>query len=317
MASQIEIRIGTRGSPLALAQARQVKALLLAAHGWADGAVEIVPIVTTGDRITDRKLSDIGGKGLFTKEIEDGLLDRSLDCAVHSMKDVATALPGGLEIVAVLEREDPRDALIAGTDISGLEDLKDGAVVGTASLRRAAQVLSVRPDVTIVPLRGNVGTRLEKISNGMADASLLAMAGLNRLGLAHEARAALPTSQMLPALCQGIVGIEARSDDARVRGLLAPLNHWPSWVAARAERALLAELDGSCRTPMAGIARLEHHAQSLSLEGAIFSPDGRTVYRGESEAAVGDAEALGRALGQQLKDEAGEAFLATIKEMAS
>ncbi len=310
------IRIGTRGSPLALWQARQVQSLLTTAHGLDEGAVEIVPIVTTGDRITDRKLSEIGGKGLFTKEIEDGLLEGSIDLAVHSLKDVATVFPDGLGLVAVLEREDPRDALIASAPMTSLSDLKQGAVLGTASLRRGAQMLNLRPDLTVEPLRGNVGTRLDKIARGEADATLLALAGLKRLGIADKASLVLEEDQMLPALCQGIVGIEARLDDTRVRELLRPINHWPTWIAAKAERALLAALDGSCRTPMAGLARLEEHAQGLSLEGAIFAPDGGLSYRARSEAAIADAEALGTALGEQLKDEAGEAFLAQLKETA-
>ena len=310
------IRIGTRGSPLALWQARQVQSLLITAHGLDEGAVEIVPIVTTGDRITDRKLSEIGGKGLFTKEIEDGLLDGSIDLAVHSLKDVATVFPDGLGLVAVLEREDPRDALIASAPMTNLSDLKQGAVLGTASLRRGAQMLNLRPDLTVEPLRGNVGTRLDKIARGEADATLLALAGLKRLGLADKASLVLEEDQMLPALCQGIVGIEARLDDTRVRELLRPVNHWPTWIAAKAERALLAALDGSCRTPMAGLARLEEHAQGLSLEGAIFAPDGRLSYRARSEAAIADAAALGTALREQLEDEAVVAFLAQLKETA-
>jgi len=310
------IRIGTRGSPLALWQARQVQSLLMTAHGLAESAVEIVPIVTTGDRITDRKLSEIGGKGLFTKEIEEGLLDGSLDLAVHSLKDVATEFPDGLGLTAVLEREDPRDCLIAKAPMEQLADLPHGAVVGTASLRRGAQMLNRRPDLTITPLRGNVGTRLEKIERGDADATLLALAGLKRLGLADKASLILDEQDMLPALCQGIVGIETRLDDTRMAELLRPINHWPTWIAAKAERALLAALDGSCRTPMAGLARLDHHAQSVCLEGAIFAPDGSMVYRARSEAALVDAEALGSALGAELKHDAGEAFLAQMKEMA-
>ncbi len=255
MAEFPRLRLGTRGSPLALAQANEVRARLIAAHPElaAEDAVEIVAITTTGDKIQDRTLAEIGGKGLFTKEIEEALLAGRIDAAVHSMKDVPTWLPEGLEISTILPREDPRDALFStgGQDLAGLPA---GSVVGTASLRRQAQVLLARPDLRVVPLRGNVQTRLRKLAEGQVDATLLAMAGLKRLGKSGEVSAVLAPEVMLPAVAQGAIGIEVRGDDASTRDTLAALDDADSAIRVAAERACLAVLDGSCRTPIAAFA---------------------------------------------------------------
>ena len=261
--TQSTLRIGTRGTPLALAQARMTRAALAAAHGVGEDAIEIVTIRTSGDRIQDRPLSEAGGKGLFTKEIEEALLAGAIDLAVHSAKDMPTVLPDGLMLAACLPREDVRDAFISRKAAS-LRDLPQGAVVGTASLRRQAMVKRLRPDVSVVPLRGNVETRLRKLEAGEVDATLLALAGLKRLGLADKATALLDVQEFLPAVGQGAMTIEARVDDARTRALLAKIDHADTSVALGCERAFLAVLDGSCRTPIAGHAVLDGDAISLS-----------------------------------------------------
>ncbi len=298
------LRIGTRGSPLALVQARGVRAALAAA--WPalapDAAVEIVPIRTSGDRIQDRTLAEAGGKGLFVKEIEEALLSGAVDLAVHSMKDVPTWLPDGLAIAAIMAREDPRDALIAPPGVRALAGLPAGAVVGTASLRRQAPVLAARPDLVVRPLRGNVDTRLRKIAEGEADATLLAIAGLNRLGLAAHAAAILAPAEMLPSPAQGAIGIEIRVDDARTRDLVAALDHGPSATQVAAERALLARLDGSCRTPIAALATLD--GLRLVLDALVATPDGARVWRARRAGALADAERIGRDAGDELAREA-------------
>lgn len=306
------IRIATRGSPLALAQAHEVRRRLAERHpDLADPeAVSIAIFKTTGDRIQDRALSEIGGKGLFTKEIEDALLSGAADMAVHSMKDVPTETPPGLVIDCLLPREDPRDAWISRSG-AGLSALPAGAVIGTASLRRAAQVLHRRPDLTVVPLRGNVETRLRKLGDGAVDATLLAMAGLNRLGRADVATAILSVDACLPALAQGAVGVQCRADDARCRGLLAPLDHRETALAVAAERALLARLDGSCRTPIAGLATLTEPGR-LHLEGLVAQPDGSRLFRLAAEGPAADGVALGTALADRLLAAAGPDFLAEI-----
>ena len=302
------LRIGTRGSPLALAQAREVRGALLAAHpALHDAPPEIVVIKTTGDRVTERPLADLGGKGLFTKEIEEALLALAVDLAVHSMKDVPTALPQGLDIVCLLPREDPRDALIAGAAAS-LAALPRGAVVGTASLRRRAQVLRARPDLTVANLRGNVATRIRKISEGAADATLLALAGLRRLGLADRASAVLEPDEMLPAVAQGAIGIECRSGDETVCPLLAPLNHAETARCIDAERGLLAALDGSCRTPIAALATPAAPGR-VRLRAMVLRPDGSEVHHTTREGAAGEAAAMGRDAGEELKARAGPDFL--------
>lgn len=303
------LRIGTRGSPLALAQAHQTRDRLAAAHpALAEpGAVEIVVIRTTGDAILDRTLSEAGGKGLFTKEIEEALVERRIDLAVHSMKDVPTWLPDGLDICCVLPREDPRDAFFS-SKASSIDALPAGAVVGTASLRRQALVLARRPDLKVVPFRGNVDTRLRKLAEGEADATMLAMAGLNRLGIAHRATSVIEPSVMLPAVAQGAIGIEVRTDDAATRALLAPLNCADTMLRITAERALLAVLDGSCRTPIAALAELR--PDGLHLDGLVASPDGRQVLRAGRHGGKDDAARIGSDAGQELKSRLPPGFFA-------
>ena len=300
MRTRLPLRIGTRGSPLALVQARMVREALAAADPdlAAEDAVEIRVVSTTGDRVRDRPLAEIGGKGLFTKEIEDGLLDGSLDLAVHSMKDVPTFLPAGLVIAATLPRADPRDALIAnGT--RKIADLPAGAVVGTASLRRAAQLLAARPDLRVVPLRGNVGTRLAKVEAGEVAATFLAMAGLVRLGLAEAASAPLEPAEMLPAVAQGAVGIETRADDDALHELLARVSHADTFRCMVAERAFLAALEGSCRTPIAALAELA--GGRVRFAGLVARPDGTGLRRLEREGPEADAEVIGATAGAELR----------------
>jgi hydroxymethylbilane synthase len=303
------LRIGTRGSPLALIQARMIRDALAAAHPRlaAAGAIDIVPIRTTGDAVQDRRLMEIGGKGLFTKEIEDALLDGRIDCAVHSMKDVQTWLPDGLAIGAMLVRDDPRDALFARRG-ARIADLPRGARVGTSSLRRQAQLLALRPDLRIVGLRGNVETRLRKLAAGDVDATLLAVAGLRRLGLLDRATAILDPREMLPAVGQGALGVEIRADDARMRALLSPLDHAPTTLCVTAERACLAELDGSCHTPIAALAELSRDGAAIRLRALIALPDGGAVHSDERQAPAGDPASLGRLVGAALKAQAAPEF---------
>jgi hydroxymethylbilane synthase len=303
--SAVTLRIGTRGSPLALTQAHMVRSALARAHAWAEGAVEINVIRTSGDRIQDRPLSEVGGKGLFTKEIEDALLSGTIDLAVHSAKDMPTLLPGGLMLAACLPREDVRDVFIS-RKASTLRDLPHGAVVGSASLRRQAMVRRLRPDIAVVPFRGNVETRIRKLDAGEVDATLLALAGLRRLGLADQATALLDVDDFLPAVGQGAVTIEARSDDTRTRGLLARIDHADTSVALVAERAFLAVLDGSCRTPIAGHAVLD--GDHLSFRGMILRPDGSQVFETTRAGPRGDAVALGADAGAELKGRAPRDF---------
>jgi len=303
------LRIGTRGSPLALAQAHEARTRLIAAHPalGAPGAIEIHVIKTTGDKVQDRPLSEIGGKGLFTKEIEEALLAGEIDLAVHSMKDMPTWLPDGLVIECLLPREDPRDVLIA-TQGNSIATLPRGAVVGSASLRRAAQVKALRPDLAVVPLRGNVETRIAKVQRGDATATLLALAGLKRLGKEAMATAILSTDEILPAVAQGAIGLETRVNDDRVNVLLAPLNDPETQMRVNAERACLAVLEGSCRTPIAAFAELNGGA--LRLRALIALPDGSRVHRQEASAAAHSANDLGEEIGRKLKDMAGPDFLA-------
>ncbi len=313
MTSTPRLRIGTRGSPLALAQAEMVRDLLVRTHPHLGdpGAVEITIIKTSGDQFLDRPLADIGGKGLFTKEIEEALSDGHIHMAVHSMKDVPTFFPDGLAITCILPREDPRDAFISNQAAS-LEALPQGAVVGTASLRRAAQILHLRPDLKVEIFRGNVQTRLRKLEEGVAAATLLALAGLKRLGLESCATAVLGADLMLPAVAQGAVGIECREDDTAIRDMLAPLNHYQSEVCVTAERALLAALDGSCRTPIAALAEYEG-ADGLRLRGLVARPDGSYLIRAEHRLShcdgIAEARELGTRAGEELLREAGPGFL--------
>lgn len=301
-----KIRIGTRGSPLALAQARQVMAELIAAHGLAPDACELVIIKTSGDRITDRPLAEAGGKGLFTKEIEEALLDGSIDLAVHSMKDMPTQLPAGLQMAAYLPREDVRDVLLSAAPM-GLADLPQGATVGTASLRRKSFLLARRPDLQVVTFRGNVQTRLRKLEEGVVAATFLALAGLHRLNIAPPNMRVLEPEEMLPAVAQGAIGIECRADDARTRGYLAPLDDAETRQRVEAERALLEMLDGSCRTPIAALAELKPGGR-MRLRGAIARPDGSELIEIERSAAAGDGVAMGRDAGAELKARIGPDF---------
>jgi hydroxymethylbilane synthase len=310
MAQPNPIRIGTRGSPMALVQAGIVRDLLAAAHPElaAPGALDIVVIRTTGDRVQDRPLHEIGGKGLFTKEIEEALIEGTIDLAVHSMKDVATWLPQGLEIVCLLPRDDPRDAFLSHK-AKTLRELPLGAVLGTASPRRAAQALHLRPDLHIVSIRGNAGTRMRKLAAGECDATLLSLAGLRRIGEEAAIASILSTDEMLPAVAQGAIGIECRADDIATRRRLAPLNDADAANTIAAERALLAVLDGSCRTPIAGLAEIRDG--TLSLRAMVISPDGKQCHRAARQGAVGDAVALGSDAGVELRRLAGPGFFLT------
>ncbi len=299
------LTIGTRGSPLALAQARQVRDRLRAAHGLAEADIEIAEISTSGDRIWDKSLRDAGGKGLFTKEIEEALLAGGIDLAVHSMKDVPTALPAGLEIACLLAREDVRDAFIS-EKASHLAALPQGAVIGTASLRRQAQVKFLRPDLEVTMFRGNVQTRLRKLAEGVADATFLALAGLRRLGLEDKATAIVATRDMLPAIAQGAIGIEIRRDDGATAALLAPLNDAETALCVAAERAFLARLDGSCRTPIAGLAELD--GESLHFRGQILKSDGSEAHATERTGSASDGESMGRDAAEELLSRAGPDF---------
>jgi hydroxymethylbilane synthase len=303
------VLIGTRGSPLALWQARHVRGRLLKAHGLAENEVDLRAITTSGDEIKDKPLRDLGGKGLFTKEIDEALLRGDVALAVHSMKDLPTVLPSGLCIAAVLPRGDVRDAFISFKAPS-LAELPSGAVVGTSSLRRGAQVRRLRPDLRVVDFRGNVETRLKKLNEGAADATLLAMAGLERLGLASQATAILSTEEMLPAVAQGAIAVVCRGDDADTRGLLALLNHPLTATAVLCERAFLARLDGSCRTPIAGLAEIADGI--LRFRGLILTPDG-TEWHGVE--LIGEAEHAGRIgtdAGEEVLTRAGPDFLASL-----
>ncbi len=301
------LRIGTRGSPLALAQAHETRDRLAAANDAlaAPDAIEIVVIRTSGDRLQSGPLADLGGKGLFTKEIEEALLSRAIDIAVHSMKDVPSFLPDGLEIGCILPREDPRDAFLSVTAPS-LAELPRGAVVGTASLRRKAILLNRRPDLRVAPLRGNVQTRMRKLADGEVDATLLAMAGLNRLAMAHEATEVLSTDDMLPAACQGAIGIECRLADDDAISLLAPIHDADSGRRVAAERALLAGLDGSCRTPIAALAEISDGG--MRLRALIARTDGGGMVETERAGAEADAEAMGRDAADELRRRAGPEY---------
>jgi hydroxymethylbilane synthase len=300
------LRIGTRGSPLALAQARMVRARLAAQQGVDEEHIALTIIRTTGDMIQDRTLAQAGGKGLFTKEIEAALRAGAIDLAVHSAKDMPTMLPDGLTITAVLAREDPRDVFISRV-AKTLRELRAGAVVGTASLRRQAIVKRLRPDLEVVPIRGNVDTRLRKLDEGVVDATLLALAGLKRLGLTQAATSVFAVDEFLPAVGQGIVAIETRADDAATRNLLDAINHPETATALVAERAFLEVLDGSCRTPIAGHATIA--AGRLHFRGLIAKPDGSAAFECMREGPASAAAALGADAGAELKARAGPDFL--------
>ena len=291
------LKIGTRGSPLALWQAHEVRRCLMAAHDLPETAFEICVIKVLGDQILDKALKEIGGKGLFTREIEEALLDGGIDIAVHSMKDMPTVQPDGLILDCYLPREDVRDAFVS-PHFARLADLPQGAVVGSSSLRRRAQLALKRPDLKLVEFRGNVQTRMKKLDDGVAQATFLAMAGLNRLGMAHVARSAIATEDMLPAVAQGAIGVERRGDDTRVQALLDAIHDGPTGVRLAAERGFLARLDGSCETPIAGLAVIE--GDTLYLRGEILRPDGSESIADAVRGPVADAAALGRALADDL-----------------
>jgi hydroxymethylbilane synthase len=292
---------------MALVQTGLVRDRLVAAHPdlAAAGAVEIVTIRTTGDRVQDRRLAEIGGKGLFSTEIEEALTAGTIDLAVHSLKDMETWLPDGLEIACVLARDDPRDALLS-MKAASLAGLPNGAKVGTASLRRQAQLLRRRPDLSIMPIRGNVNTRIDKLAAGEFDAIVVALCGLERLGKADLATEILMPDVMLPAVGQGALAIECRAGDDALRQLLDPLHDPVTAACVGAERAMLAALDGSCRTPIAGLAECD--GDQLTLEGSLLKPDGSAEIRTRCTGDIGDATALGRALGTELRSRAGPGF---------
>ena len=297
------LRIGTRGSPMALHQAALVRDRLIATH--PELAVEVVTIRTTGDRVQDRRLAEIGGKGLFTKEIEEALFAGRVDLAVHSLKDLETRLPDGLEIACVLPRDDPRDAFLSRTAPS-LAALPPGAKIGTSSLRRQAQLLRWRPDLKVAPMRGNVDTRLRKLAAGEVDAIVLALCGLERLGEAGQATEVLPREVILPAVGQGALAIECRADESCLRPLLVPLHDPRTAACVAAERAMLAALDGSCRTPIAGLAEIE--GERLTLEGLLLTPDGSAEIHARLTGDPREAEVLGTELGRELRGRAGPGF---------
>lgn len=298
-------RIGTRGSPLALAQAHETRTRLMAAHGLPEEMFEIVVLSTQGDRITDRPLSDIGGKGLFTEEIEAQLYSGDLDFAVHSSKDMPTRLPEGLALVAFLPREDPRDAVV-GRTAPTLMELPHGATVGSASLRRQAQIRKLRPDINVVTFRGQVDTRLRKLAEGQADATMLAYAGLKRIAKEHVATQVLDTEVFMPAPAQGAICVEARIGDNRIGELLSAIDDRTTHEAVTCERAFLAVLDGSCRTPIAGYARSE--AGRIRFRGMILTPDGSRFYETEIEGRATDAAELGAKAGHTVREAAGTSF---------
>lgn len=299
------LKIGTRGSPLALAQAHETRALLMAAFDLPEEAFEIVVIQTIADRVLDRALKEIGGKGLFTKEIEEAMLEGRIDIAVHSTKDMGVEQPEGLVLDTFLPREDFRDAFISHA-VSGIAGLEEGAVVGTSSLRRRAQLLNRRPDLKVVEFRGNVQTRLKKLEDGVAVASFLAMAGLNRLNMTHVAQSAIEPEEMLPAVAQGAIGIERRREDPRAAHMLEALHDRATGEQMAAERAFLAALDGSCETPIGGLAM--HEGGTIWLRGEILRPDGSESIKGEERAPVEDAAEMGWKLGKALRSRAGEGF---------
>ena len=304
------IKIGTRGSVLALAQAHEVRDLMVAAHDLSVSDIKIVVISTAGDRIQDKPLSEVGGKGLFSKEIEQALTDGRVDLAVHSSKDMATTLPDGLELSVFLPREDVRDAFLSPKAAS-LIDLLQGAVVGSSSMRRKALINRLRPDIEVVMFRGNVQTRLKKLADGDVDATLLAYAGLRRLGIGNVATSLLAVDEFLPAPGQGAICIEIRTGDARIGELVAPLNDADTAAALTLERAYLKALDGSCRTPIAGIATVKD--DRITFSGMVLSDDGQTVFEGSCKGPVGDASELGQRVGDDIRTRAGPNFFADWK----
>ena len=299
------LRIGTRGSPLALAQAYETRTRLTNALNISEDSFEIVVISTSGDRILDRPLKEVGGKGLFTKEIEQDMLDRKIDIAVHSMKDMPVEQPDGLTLGCYLPREDVRDAFVS-SKYKNVNELPSGSKVGTSSLRRKAQLKFSRPDLEVVEFRGNVQTRLKKLKDGVATCTFLAMAGLNRLGLEEVAQSTMNPNEMLPAIAQGAIGIEWREEDRQISDVLKKIHHEETGQRLNTERAFLAELDGSCQTPIAGLAIIE--GSSLKFTGQVLRTDGSESI---SETAFGDIEdgpRLGREMAQKILSQAGPEF---------
>ncbi|MEZ5955616.1 MAG: hydroxymethylbilane synthase [Hyphomonadaceae bacterium] len=304
-------RIGARGSKLSLAQTGQTRARLAAKLGLSENAFEIVPIVTSGDRIQDRALIEAGGKGLFTKELDEALFDGRIDLAVHSLKDLPTQLPDGIVLACVPEREDPRDAFVS-LKAETMAELPEGSTVGTASLRRQAQVLFARRDLKVSVLRGNVDTRLAKLEAGNADATFLALAGLKRMGLEGRASSLVDAHETPPAACQGAIAITARRDDARVLEALAQCENMDARIEIEAERAFLEALDGSCRTPIGALARVS--GSQMSFVGETLTPDGKQRWRREKTIELGSdpiasARRLGFDLGDEIRAEAGGAIM--------
>jgi hydroxymethylbilane synthase len=316
MTTRPKLIIGTRGSPLALAQTHEVRDRLIAAHPQLaePGDIEIKIFTTTGDAVQDRTLADIGGKGLFTKELDEAMVRGDIDLAVHSMKDVATVLPDGIDLPCILEREDPRDAFMC-LKAASLDDLPPGAVIGTAGLRRAAQVLNKYPHLKVVPFRGNVQTRMKKLADGVVDATLLAMAGLNRLGLTHHAAATLDVKTMVPAIGQGAIGITRRITDDAAHHYLLPLIHGETTARVRCERAFLAALDGSCRTPIAGLAEIKDG--ELLFNGLVLAPDGSESLAVSRRGPVSDAVALGEDAAAEIRRRAPQGLLDAIVSSAA
>ncbi|HXR94670.1 MAG TPA: hydroxymethylbilane synthase [Rhizomicrobium sp.] len=307
------MRLGSRGSPLAMTQSRYVAGLLTPLLG-APPSVE--SFVTSGDQIADRRLQDAGGKGLFTKELDEALKDRRIDAAIHSLKDLPTLMPDGIALAAIPSREDPRDAFIS-PEARGLKDLPPGAVVGTASLRRQAQTLHLRPDLRVVTLRGSVETRLKRIEEGRMDATFLALAGLTRMGLQNHAASLVEVEVMPPAPGQGALAITCRADDTKTLGVLARLNDSALEIATAAERGFLEALDGSCRTPIGALARLKDN--HLHFLGEVLTPDGKRRWRREERVALGadarsEAARLGHRLGGEIRAEAGESFIQSLEK---
>jgi hydroxymethylbilane synthase len=308
------LKWGSRGSPLAMTQSEAVAAELARLTGEAPSPIE--SFITTGDRIADRRLQEAGGKGLFTKELDEALLDRRIDAAIHSLKDLPTVMPDGIVLAAIPSREDPRDAFISPR-AGSLAELPEGAVVGTASLRRQAQTLHLRPDLKIVTLRGSIQTRLRRIEEGVMDATFLALAGLTRMGLQRHVTSLVDVGDMPPAPGQGALAITCRADDAKTRDLLARITVREFEIAVAAERGFLHALDGSCRTPIGALARVGNGM--LHFLGEILTPDGETRWRREettalSGDAIGDAAAFGRRIGAQIRVEAGETFIQSLEK---
>ena len=298
------LKIGTRGSPLALAQANETKNKLMDIHSLGEDAFEICVISTQGDRVQNRALSEIGGKGLFTKDIEDNLLSERIDVAVHSMKDMPTELPRNLEISVFLEREDPRDSFIS-EKYKKIEDLPQGSVVGTSSLRRKAQLLALRSDLKVIEFRGNVQTRLKKLKEKVADATFLACAGLNRLSM-YELGCPLPIEKMLPAVAQGVIGLESKKGNTQVLDFIQPLNHDLTRIQMLVERSFLAVLDGSCRTPIGGHALIR--GSEILFHGEILKSDGSLVHKNVWSGSISEPEAIGIEAGTALKEKGGKNF---------